>query len=125
MTSEAGGEAAATCGIILVVISAAGVLRKETFTDAVQADYLLLRSRRTINVKPKYAQHQRGSTHYSFDPCRTSLPAFLRGTAVLAQDAGSPLASWNDGAEKQADFDFASALDGESSLLSGNDALSN
>jgi hypothetical protein len=34
------------------------------------------------------------------------LRALLRGTTALAQDAGSPLASWNDGAAKQAIFDF-------------------
>jgi phosphoglycolate phosphatase-like HAD superfamily hydrolase len=38
-----------------------------------------------------------------------SLPAFLRGTAAFAQDAGSPLASWNDGPAKQAIIDFVRA----------------
>jgi hypothetical protein len=34
------------------------------------------------------------------------LQAFLRSTAALAQDAGGPLASWNEGAAKQAIIDF-------------------
>ena len=34
------------------------------------------------------------------------LPALLRSTVAFAQDAGSPLASWNDGAAKQAIIDF-------------------
>jgi hypothetical protein len=32
--------------------------------------------------------------------------ALLRNTAAVAQDAASPLASWNDGAAKQAIIDF-------------------
>ena len=34
------------------------------------------------------------------------LPALLRSTTASAQDTGSPLASWNDGATKQAIIDF-------------------
>jgi phosphoserine phosphatase len=34
------------------------------------------------------------------------MPALLRGTAALAQDTGSQLASWNDGPAKQAIVDF-------------------
>ena len=34
------------------------------------------------------------------------IPALLRTKTVLAQDAGSPLASWNDGPAKQAIIDF-------------------
>jgi hypothetical protein len=34
------------------------------------------------------------------------LTALLPRTMALAQDAGSPLASWNDGAAKKAIFDF-------------------
>ena len=34
------------------------------------------------------------------------LTALLRSTVAFAQDAGSPLASWNDGAAKQGDHRF-------------------
>ena len=34
------------------------------------------------------------------------IPALLRTTSALAQDAGSELASWNDGRAKQAIIDF-------------------
>ena len=35
------------------------------------------------------------------------IPALLRATSALAQDAGNQLASWNDGPAKQAIIDFA------------------
>jgi hypothetical protein len=38
-----------------------------------------------------------------------SMPALLRTKPALAQEAGSPLASWNDGAAKQAIIDFVRA----------------
>jgi phosphoglycolate phosphatase-like HAD superfamily hydrolase len=43
------------------------------------------------------------------------LPAFLPSTASLAQDAGSPLASWNDGTAKQAIINFVRATTDRSS----------
>jgi phosphoglycolate phosphatase-like HAD superfamily hydrolase len=43
------------------------------------------------------------------------LAALVRSTATLAQDGGSPLASWNDGAAKQAIIDFVRATTDRSS----------
>src|SRR5215831_5454360 len=43
------------------------------------------------------------------------IPALLRAKAALAQEAGSPLASWNDGATKQAIIDFVRATTDASS----------
>src|SRR5215469_12544727 len=43
------------------------------------------------------------------------LYALLRSTAAMAQDTGSQLASWNDGATKQAIIDFVRATTDASS----------
>src|SRR5215831_2326036 len=43
------------------------------------------------------------------------IPALLRAKAALAQDAGSPLASWNDGPARQAIIDFVRATTDSSS----------
>jgi phosphoglycolate phosphatase-like HAD superfamily hydrolase len=43
------------------------------------------------------------------------MPALLRGTVALAQDAGSQLTSWNDGPAKQAIVDFVRATTDASS----------
>ena len=43
------------------------------------------------------------------------MPALLPGTAAMAQDTGSQLASWNDGPAKQAIIDFVRATTDASS----------
>ena len=42
-------------------------------------------------------------------PALLSLPALLRVTSALAQDSGTQLPSWNDGAARQAIIDFVRA----------------
>jgi hypothetical protein len=43
------------------------------------------------------------------------MPALLPGTAAMAQDTGSQLATWNDGPAKQAIIDFVRATTDASS----------